>query len=181
MLIFLVLIIKNVLFYLSHTVSYKGMNYRVPIWKIFNLITEYFRLCSFYLFHLLHLYKFSNVQHHFSICTDAKCAFGFGAGHRNALWHDSALEGVLGGGWGGLRWDSCEFEFVSPFISPFADRAFFSMGGSPRWFLFVGFRVVSWCAIGGALSTDWRLAARCNESRNGFLGGAGRVFVSCKL
>lgn len=36
-------------------------------------------------------------------------------------------------------------------------------------------------AVGGALSTDWRLAARCRESRNGFFGGAGRVFVSWEL
>lgn len=120
----------------------------------------------------------TTVQHHFSIGTDVKWGLGFGEGHRSALWHDSALDGVLGGGCGGLTWDSCKL--ASPFIS--RRDTFFSTGGSPRWFLFVGFRATSCCdAVGGALSTDWRLVARCKERRSGFFGGAGRVFVSWQL
>lgn len=142
------------------------------------------RSCSFlFLFFALSSEKRSwilNVQHHFSIGTDVKCALGFGEGHRRALWHDSALEGVLGGGCGGPTWDSWEFAFAFPFTS--GRDIVFSAGGSPRWFLFVGFRVTSCCgAAGGALSTDWRLAARCRESRSGFFGGAGRVFASWEL
>ena len=108
--------------------------------------------------------------------TDVKWGLGLGEGHRNALWQDSALEGVLGGGWDALEYGSSVWLFASPFDSA---RIVFSNGdGSLLWFLFIGFFTTSWSVAGGALSTDWRLAARCKDNRSGFFGGAGRDFDS---
>lgn len=111
--------------------------------------------------------------------TDVKWGLGLGEGHRNALWQDSALDGVLGGGWDALEYDSSVWLFASPFDSA---RILFSNGdGSLLWFLFIGFFTTSWSVAGGALSTDWRLAARCKDNRSGFFGGAGRDFDSWEL